>query len=193
MKGGSRLRVLVVAPLALVAALAPAACGKGDGGAGGGAGADTSFTSANTEPGAPPAMPDTARVDTASAVTDTALKNAARQVALAPVGNSGISGNATIVAAGNGVSITVTLRGAKGAGTHQGHVHAGTCDAPGAAVAPLQPVTTDASGAGSSSTAVSLPLSAVMNGEHVIAYHEAGGNPGKPVACGSIPLKPAGV
>jgi hypothetical protein len=46
-------------------------------------------------------------------------------------------------------------------------------------VAPLQDVAADASGAGTATSTVA------MNGQHIIAYHQASGdNMGPPVVCG---------
>lgn len=177
------LRLWVAAGLLPVAA----ACGGSD--AESGSSADTAA-----------AMPDTASVGaTAGAMGDSAAAGMAGMdsmshsaagggaVPLAAVGGSGVTGEAMLTAQGNQTQVMVRLAGAKGAGTHQGHIHTGTCEQPGSVVAPLEPVTTDASGAGSSTKTVDVPASAAMNGQHIIAYHEAGGSPGAPVVCGAIP------
>jgi hypothetical protein len=56
-------------------------------------------------------------------------------------------------------------------------------------VAPLTPITTDASGAGEQTGEVAVPLATVMDGNHIILYHEVGGEPGNPVACAPIPAQ----
>jgi hypothetical protein len=101
---------------------------------------------------------------------------------------SGASGQAELRAIGESTEVRVILSGA-GEGVHQGHVHTGTCDAPGDVVAPLTPITTDASGAGEQTGEVAVPLATVMDGNHIILYHEVGGEPGNPVACAPIPAQ----
>ena len=66
-------------------------------------------------------------------------------------------------------------------------MHTGTCDSPGEVVVPLESVSVDATGAGTSTSTVQVPLATVMNGQHIVAVHEAGGNPGNPIACAAIP------
>jgi hypothetical protein len=104
-------------------------------------------------------------------------------VQMSPVGTSGVSGQAVLTDMNGQTQVVVTLTGATG--THQGHIHQGTCDAPGSVVAPLEPVTAGANA--SSTSTVAVPIATVMNGQHIIAYHEAGGEPGAPIVCGAIP------
>lgn len=99
---------------------------------------------------------------------------------------SGTTGQVEIRAMGEGTELRVMLMGAT-EGVHQGMIHAGTCDAPGEVVAQLQPITVDATGNGETTSEVSVPLNTVMNGGHIVVYHAAGGEPGQPVACASIP------
>jgi hypothetical protein len=105
-----------------------------------------------------------------------------------PINESGASGQVELSALGEATSVRVTLSGA-GEGAHQGHIHTGTCDAPGDVVAPLSPITSDAAGAGEGTSEVSVPLATVMDGNHIVLYHEAGGEPGAPVACAPIPAQ----
>ena len=89
---------------------------------------------------------------------------------------------------GEGTELRVTLMGAT-EGVHQGMIHSGTCDAPGEVVAQLQPLTVDATGQGEITSEVTQPLTSFMDGNHIVIYHEAGGEPGQPVACASIPAQ----
>ena len=113
-------------------------------------------------------------------------------VTLNAVGTSGTTGEAQFMAHGDTQSmVTVTLAGAP-AGGHAGHVHTGTCESPGAPVAPLQDVTADAAGAGSSTSTIDVGMTALMNGQHIVAFHEGtGASTGAPIACGAIPAAPA--
>jgi hypothetical protein len=103
-----------------------------------------------------------------------------------PVGESGITGDVELTALNGETEVRVTLRNAP-EGTHRGHVHEGTCEAPGGVVAPLTAVTTDATGTGQAATTLELGIMTLMNGNHIVLYHEAGGEPGAPVACATIP------
>lgn len=128
---------------------------------------------------------DTTGMAAAPAPMDTGMAAGMNTVQMNPVGNSGVSGEAALSDANGQTQVAVTLTGTTGTGTHQGHIHQGTCDSPGQVVAPLQPITAGAS-ASSTSTA-SLPMSTVMDGRHIVVYHEAGGSPGSPIVCGAIP------
>jgi hypothetical protein len=110
-------------------------------------------------------------------------------VDMGAVGGSGVTGRMELMAHGDGQTmVNVTLNAPAGASsTHSGHIHEGTCDAPGAVVVPLQDITLSG-GTGMASSTVDVPASAAMNGNHIVAYHErAGSDPGAPVVCGAIP------
>jgi hypothetical protein len=111
---------------------------------------------------------------------------AAMSADFAPVDNSGASGTIRVSESGSGTQIVAMLNGA-GEGVHQGHIHAGTCAQPGSPVTPLEPVTTDATGSGQATSTVDIPASTVMNGQHIVMYHAAGGSPGAAIACAAIP------
>lgn len=100
--------------------------------------------------------------------------------------DSGVTGEATLTPRDQQVEVMVRLTGAPGAGEHPGHIHSGTCDNIGGVVQPLDPITTDATGSGTMTTTVDLPPMTVMNGQHVISYHAAGGGP--PITCAQIPM-----
>ena len=171
----SRLWYLACLPLVV------AACGGGD----------EEETAATADTGAVTTAPAPAPMDTGgmAAGMDTGMAAAGgmNSVTLSPVGNSGVSGTATVTEQGAQTVVALNLMGAPGAGTHAAHIHTGTCDSPGAVVAPLQSVSVDASGTGTSTTTLDIPMATVMNGQHIVAAHEAGGSPGSPVVCGAIP------
>jgi hypothetical protein len=178
----TRLWVLTALPFVL------AACGGGEDNASVEGAADTTAAT----------MTDTMTGSTATAApmgTDTAMAGAQAvggAVTLNAVGTSGVTGQAQIMDHGNNQTMVTVNLTAQGSTTHGGHIHTGTCDAPGAPVVPLQDITL-ANGTGSSSSTVSVPLATVMNGQHIVAYHErAGENPGAPVVCGAIPAMAAG-
>ena len=103
-----------------------------------------------------------------------------------PVDNSGVTGTIQVSEAAGGTQIVAMLN-AGGAGVHQGHIHSGTCAAPGPVVVQIESVTTDATGSGQATSTVDLPVGTVMNGQHIVVYHAAGGEPGAIVACAAIP------
>jgi ABC-type glycerol-3-phosphate transport system substrate-binding protein len=166
-----RLCLLACVPLAL------GACGASDAAKETGEADSTSAPPTDTTATVVPLPPDSAPHDT-------------MRVALAAVNASGITGDAVVSGSGSGAQVVLTLRGAKAAGTHQAHVHSGTCAQPGPPVAPLQPVTVDASGTGSSTSTIDVGMAALMDGGHIVSAHEAGGNPGAMIACGRIEAHP---
>lgn len=155
------LALLAFAPFALVA------CG----------GADTEEMADDAMEEAPPPAAE------APPATDAASST---MVQVMPLNESGASGEVEIRASGEGTELRVVLRGA-GEGVHQGHIHTGTCDAPGGVVAPLEAITADTEGTGEATTTVDVPMMTVMNGSHIVLYHQAGGEPGAPIACAAIP------
>ena len=117
----------------------------------------------------------------------------AQTIPLQAIGGAPVSGTVAVSESGGGTQVMLAVSGTGAAGTHAAHVHTGTCDAPGDVVAPLESVTADASGAGSSTTTLQLPAATVMNGQHIVAYHAgSGADPGAPVVCGEIPAHSAG-
>lgn len=172
----TRFWIAAALPLGLVA------CGGGE--PADGALADSTAT-VSAAP-APPMDATTAPMDSGAAAAP-----AAGMVAMNAAGGSGVTGQMQAMAhGGNETMVSVTLM-APGTTTHSGHIHEGTCDAPGKVVVPLQDVTL-ANGQGMSSTTLQIPVATVMNGQHIVAYHEkSGAEPGKPVVCGAIPAQSA--
>lgn len=174
----TRLWALAALPFALTA------CGGGDDEAAEGTATDTttaamSMDSASTMPMA----------------TDTGMSGAQAMggaVTMNAVGNSGVTGQAQFMDHGQGQTMVTVNLTAQGNSTHSGHIHQGTCDAPGSVVAPLQDITL-ANGTGTSTSTVPAPLATVMNGQHIVAYHQGqGSNAGAPVVCAQIPAQQAG-
>lgn len=104
-----------------------------------------------------------------------------------PLNDSGISGQVIASAEGSQTRVQVLIAGAQPNATLQGHIHRGTCDAPGEVVAPLEAVETNDEGSGESTSTVSADPLAVFDGGHIVVYHEAGGEPGAPVTCAALP------
>ena len=176
----TRLWALAALPFAL------AACGGGDEETAEGTATDTTTAAMSM---------DSAVTTTTPMATDTGMGGAQAMggaVTMNAVGNSGVTGQAQFMDHGGGQTmVTVTLN-AQGNTAHSGHIHKGTCDSPGEVVAPLQDITL-ANGTGNSSSTVPAALATVMNGEHIVAYHQGqGANAGAPVVCGQIPAQQAG-
>ncbi len=111
-----------------------------------------------------------------------------QMVNMAAVGNSGVSGQATLNPQGSQTQVMLTLNGLAPNSAHAGHIHMGTCASLGNVVQPLPEVTADASGSGMVSETVPLDPATVLNGQHIIAYHQdPGENHGATIVCGSIP------
>lgn len=121
--------------------------------------------------------------------TDTAAPAAAggmQTIPFTPVGDPVHSGSVMIHPMAEQTQIAVSLSGPQ-AGVHQGHIHTGTCQNIGSVVQPLEPVNVPQGAQGTSTSNVSIPPATVMNGQHIVVYHTAGGTPGQPVVCAAIP------
>jgi hypothetical protein len=172
----TRLWALTALPFAL------AACGGGDDEAVEG-GADT--TAMGT-------MTDTTTAPMSTMPADTGMSAQGGGVTMNAVGSSGVTGQAQFMDQGGTATMVMVNLTAQGNSTHSGHIHTGTCDAPGDVVVPLEDVTL-ANGTGSSSSTIQVPLATVMNGQHIVAYHAGQGeSAGAPVVCGAIPAMAAG-
>jgi hypothetical protein len=108
-------------------------------------------------------------------------------VGFVEVDNSGVRGDATLMAAGDLTQVRVELVGASGYGVHQGHLHEGTCEELGRPIEALTPVTTSEAGTGVVTSTVQMQKMDLIDGRHSIVYYEAGGNPGSPITCALIP------
>jgi hypothetical protein len=177
----NRLWALTALPFAL------AACGGGDEAAEGGA--------ADTTAAAGMGATDTTTAATTTMPADTGMAGATGMggaVTMNAVGTSGVTGQAQIMEHGTGQTMVTVNLTAQGSSTHSGHIHTGTCEALGDVVVPLQDVTL-ANGTGSSSSTIQVPMATVMNGQHVVSYHQGqGASAGPSVVCGSIPAMAAG-
>jgi hypothetical protein len=101
-----------------------------------------------------------------------------------PIGDSNVRGEITVTDRGETqTEVMVRLTGAPAGTRHPGHVHSGTCDSIGGVVQPLEPIETDAAGTGTMTATLDLPPMQLMDGQHVVVYHGAGG---APVTCGQI-------
>jgi len=109
-------------------------------------------------------------------------------VQLEPVDGSGISGTATLTAAGEGTEVTLEVQGLAPGATARGTMQAGTCDMPSASFATLPDLQSDANGTAIATGRVlfrgaeDVALETMADGEHIIAIQTD-----QVVACGVIP------
>lgn len=120
---------------------------------------------------------------------DEAMAGMQTTVMLNELEGSGVAGEAMIsqgTSAGQtSVRVTLNVTG-NGSGVHQGHIHQGTCADIGGVAFPLEPVTTSG-GTGTATATVDADLMSIMDGGHVVVYHQADQQPGSPAVCGEIP------
>jgi hypothetical protein len=103
-----------------------------------------------------------------------------------------VHGSAQIQMESNKVIVTIKVSGLAPNTTHMAHIHAGTCQAQGAVVYPLQAVVADAQGNATSTTVINNPQN--FTGSRLyINIHEAATMNGlttqtgfNPIACGNI-------
>lgn len=123
--------------------------------------------------------------DTAAAEAAT-MEEPGATVSLAAKGESGVSGDARVMPAGDSVRIALSLTGLTEGQSYPAHVHTGTCSAGGGVDQPLSPVTGQAGGTGSSTSTLAASLFADTT--HFVQVHGSGGTP---VACGDLPAPSA--
>lgn len=110
-------------------------------------------------------------------------------VPLTAVGDSGISGDATLVASGEGTEVTLNVTGLAANAEAQASMHAGTCEQPSASFAALPSLTADANGSATATGRVlfqgseDVALQTMADGQHIISISSGG----QVVACGAIP------
>jgi hypothetical protein len=109
-------------------------------------------------------------------------------VQLDPVGESGVSGTATLTAAGDGTNVALDIQGLAAGADARATMHANTCDMPSASFATLPDLKADAAGRAAATGSVlfhgteNVALETMADGEHIIAIQT-----GQVVACGVIP------
>ncbi len=121
------------------------------------------------------------------------MAQAAVTVQLDPVGGSGVSGTATLTAAGEGTAVTLDVKGLAPNADARATMNANTCAQPSASFAALPALKADAAGRATATGSVlfrgteAVALDTMADGEHVINIQA-----GQVVACGVIPkLAPA--
>ncbi|MFB0537022.1 MAG: hypothetical protein ACETWR_18835 [Anaerolineae bacterium] len=111
-------------------------------------------------------------------------------VRLDPMGESGVSGTVTLIAAGDGTNVELDIKGLAPGADARATMHAGTCAMPSASFAALPDLKADATGRATATGSVlfhgteNVALTTMADGEHIIAIQQAG----QVVACGVIPM-----
>jgi hypothetical protein len=111
-------------------------------------------------------------------------------VQIDPVGDSGVGGTATLVAADGGTNVTLDIRGLAAGADAQATMHAGSCAMPSASFSALPDLKADPYGGAKATGSVlfrgteKVPLATMADGEHIIAIQSGG----QVVACGVIPM-----
>jgi hypothetical protein len=108
-------------------------------------------------------------------------------VTLNAVHGSSATGTASITDNGDGTMTVVVNVTGLDAGSHLAHIHTGSCAAEGGVKFPLNNVTVDASGKGTSTTTVKAPVSALAGGSYYVNVHQSGAGVPPGAACGDIP------
>jgi hypothetical protein len=98
-----------------------------------------------------------------------------------------VTGSATITAVDSGIRVNVKLTGLNPNQQSAGHIHTGKCGQQGNVVIPLNNISADASGAGSSETTLpNASFNEVTNGTYYVQYHIQVSPPGRQISCGNI-------
>ncbi|MGH2461821.1 MAG: hypothetical protein ACRDIY_23445 [Chloroflexota bacterium] len=100
------------------------------------------------------------------------------------VARSGVSGVAVLEQVGSQVVVTVALIGGSGGSSFTGEIRSGSCDRPGEIVFRLGAISLTSDGAFRMTTTISTPFLSLLDGDHLVLIHKAGGTI---VACGNLP------
>ncbi|HEX8455408.1 MAG TPA: hypothetical protein VF647_25235 [Longimicrobium sp.] len=104
--------------------------------------------------------------------------------ALTALNNSGVTGNFSMMPAGNGTTVNLSVNAPTGgSGGFRVSVNQGPCSQLGAQVAEVGQVQVGGATVAGQTFTLALPTTQVMNGEHALVVY--GGT--QPVACASIP------
>jgi hypothetical protein len=165
-------------PYSLLFVLLAAACGDEDR-------TQTEFTASIDKTST--SADDTAAVPArAVPVPDTLEQPAPPQVtvalALLPLGRATVRGSGQAKAVGKATSVAVALSQGIAGVTYEGAIRQGGCQAMGASVASLYPVSADSLGSGRVSSDVNVPIDSLTAKPHVIVY----GRGGRPETCAAI-------
>lgn len=108
---------------------------------------------------------------------------------LSPVNNSGVTGSVNFRAVGEQTEILLNVTGAsQGNQQLQGAIVAGTCDQPGAQVAPVGPLTMGTGNIVTLADTLPLPVATVLSGENALLIKGQNAGPATPaLACAPLP------
>jgi dipeptidyl aminopeptidase/acylaminoacyl peptidase len=108
---------------------------------------------------------------------------------LEPVGESGVSATATLIAVGDGTRVTLEITGLVAGADARASLHAGACEMPSASFTPLPDLKADTTGRASATGPAlfrgteAIPLATMADGERIITIQVGR----QLVACGVIP------
>jgi hypothetical protein len=102
---------------------------------------------------------------------------------LAEVRESGVAGEVSLRAVGSQTSVMISVEGAPPGTTLDAHIHEGNCQDGGPVAVPLDAVTVDTTGSGTSTTTVDVPIGTLHDNPYFVQVH---GPAGAPVACADL-------
>lgn len=105
-------------------------------------------------------------------------------VPLEPVGDSGVSGEATVIKEADEVVVLIEVAGLPEEGEYAAHIHEGSCEEGGPVHVGLNPVAGMADGTGASTT--TLDREELNGDEPVDGFVQVHALDGAPIACGDI-------
>lgn len=169
---------------ALVGTLCLAAACGGQGGESGGEPDSTSASVIGSEAPAEPAGPSSAPVQNVTEPTQTIAAGA-----LAQVNNLGVTGSMNVRGIGEQTEVGLNVTSVPtGTTSLRGAIVQGTCDRPGAEVAPVGPLTVGAGGIIALTDTVAVGPGTVLDGAHVLILKGENAGPATPaLACGLLP------
>ena len=113
---------------------------------------------------------------------------------LSPVNNSGVTGSVSVRGIGERTEIAMNVTGlAPGTPEVSAAIVRGSCENPGAEVAPIGPIPVGPGDIAALTDTVALPPATVLNGEHALVVRGAQAGAGvPPLACSPLPRQEVG-
>lgn len=108
---------------------------------------------------------------------------------LSPVNNSGVTGAVNFRAVGEQTEVLLNVTGAsEGNQQMQGSIVSGTCEQPGAELAPVGPITAGAGNIATFTDTVPMPIATLLNGGSALLVKGQNAGPATPaLACSPLP------
>jgi hypothetical protein len=134
------------------------------------------------DPRTPPGIPETGPPEVAA--------TSPQEVTLRELQGSGIRGSAVLTPADTVVRVQLAIEGSRSGASHAARIYAGSCEAPGAVLAELDPILVDGPRTVVPRMVQQRPMQLLGGQSALMVYPSGGVIAGPGAACGNIPRHP---